>query len=121
MGPNGSTCLKSKKKWSFTVGEWDKEGDRQCIPCSNAASKQIDSAPALSADMPPVVSSDSSSNDTIRFAQFHISQGIESFSICNGFEYQIWRCRRCLARNGVTEEYCNFCTSEHCQEAAIEV
>jgi len=129
-----SQCLKNKKKRRFPKGEWDKEVDRQCQVCTDAAQKKVNAAPIISSektadiqlqstDLAPELSTDmpSSSNDTIRFAQFHISQGIESFSICNGFEYQIWRCSCCLARNGVSEEYCNFCTSEHCQEAAVEV
>jgi len=35
-----SLCLKNKKKWSFTVGEWDKVGERQCQVCTKAAAKE---------------------------------------------------------------------------------
>ena len=44
-----STCLKSKKKWSFTVGEWDKVGERQCQVCTKAAAKETADASGSSA------------------------------------------------------------------------
>jgi len=34
-----SLCLKNKKKWSFTVGEWDKVGERQCQSCISPEEK----------------------------------------------------------------------------------
>ena len=72
---------------SFPKGEWDKEVDRQCQVCTDAALKKVNAAPIASSkktadiqlqstDLAPELSTDMplSSNDTIRFAHFHISQ-----------------------------------------------
>ena len=42
-----SLCLKNKKKWSFTVGEWDKVGERQCQVCTKAAAKETSAASSV--------------------------------------------------------------------------
>ena len=42
-----SLCLKNKKKWSFTVGEWDKVGERQCQVCTKTAAKETSAASSV--------------------------------------------------------------------------
>lgn len=57
-----SLCLKNKKKWSFTVGERDKVGERQCQVCTKAAAKEIAEASASLAANSVATASTTTSN-----------------------------------------------------------